>query len=276
LGSCAPAAAGTDPKNECADQRGTNPCGLDGTCDGSGACHYVASGTVCQGQSCTAHVVDLPHTCDGAGTCQAGGTVDCTPYQCAGASCATSCAVDADCVAGYYCTGGGTCAPQKDPGDTCSRDGECGGSAVCSVDGVCCDSLCNGTCESCTAVPGTCTPYAQDTDPENECGLCGSCNGSGACRNTPAGLDPKNQCNETPSSTCGTRDWCDGNGQCDFWAAGTVCGSASCNGALANPPPECDGGGNCNAQTPVDCSPYLCQNGACRRRFAARPRHSGG
>src|SRR5262249_36193554 len=52
---------------------------------------------------------------------------------------------------------------------TCTMASQCP-TGFC-VDGVCCNSACNGTCESC-AVPGslgTCTAVPDGTDPDGEC-----------------------------------------------------------------------------------------------------------
>lgn len=54
-------------------------------------------------------------------------------------------------------------------GGGCTGDSECA-SGFCT-DGVCCESRCDGTCETCSAPgsAGTCTPHAAGTDPEIEC-----------------------------------------------------------------------------------------------------------
>jgi hypothetical protein len=75
-------------------------------------------------------------------------------------------------------------------GSTCTAASECG-SGFC-VDGVCCTSVCAGTCSACVSVKtgaadGTCAPITTNTDPDDECvataGTCetGVCNGAGAC-----------------------------------------------------------------------------------------------
>jgi hypothetical protein len=69
---------------------------------------------------------------------------------------------------------------KKADGIGCGDDAECQ-SALC-VDGVCCESACDGTCETCdlAAAEGTCSPQAPGTDPDGECGE-GLCSGAAAC-----------------------------------------------------------------------------------------------
>src|SRR5262245_24558190 len=58
---------------------------------------------------------------------------------------------------------------KKDLGATCASGDECG-SGQC-VDGVCCESACNGVCEACnlpTSV-GKCAAVAAGEDPAKEC-----------------------------------------------------------------------------------------------------------
>lgn len=76
-------------------------------------------------------------------------------------------------------------------GHACTSDDECG-SGFCT-DGVCCETACDGSCESC-AGPGSkgiCLPHEAGTDPEQECGAPAcengqqetfSCDGAGACQ----------------------------------------------------------------------------------------------
>ena len=52
-GTCSPAAAGSDPFNQCADVGATNPCGTNGSCDGAGACQFYSAGTNCAPASCS-------------------------------------------------------------------------------------------------------------------------------------------------------------------------------------------------------------------------------
>jgi hypothetical protein len=89
------------------------------------------------------------------------------------------------------------------------------------VDGVCCESACDGICVSCNQAgqAGKCSAYTAGSDPQKECGL-----GSGVCRST-----------------------CNGAGACDYPQYGTPCGTCK----------ECDGTGACT----VDVDPVACAGG---------------
>lgn len=73
--------------------------------------------------------------------------------------------------------GGSTTLPD---GAACSDAGACT-SGFC-VDGVCCASACEATCNSCnlTGDEGTCAPDVAGTDPDGAC-TSGSCDGGGTC-----------------------------------------------------------------------------------------------
>jgi hypothetical protein len=78
------------------------------------------------------------------------------------------------------CNGAGGCVSPPG-GQPCSDDVHCG-SGHCD-DGVCCDSNCNGLCESCNqrSAMGTCQPIPASRDPDRECPGCSRCNGQRAC-----------------------------------------------------------------------------------------------
>jgi hypothetical protein len=130
-GTCAPVPAGSDPGNDCI-QDPINTCGLDGTCDGSGACRNYPVGTVC-GTSCTGPETLQSMVCDGAGTCGAGAQISCVPYKCdpTAAACYTSCTSDAQCsryvcdIVNSICMT--SCATVADcqPGYKCLPNGKC-------------------------------------------------------------------------------------------------------------------------------------------------------
>jgi hypothetical protein len=137
-GLCQPVLAGM-PDAACVASPATS-CGLDGICDGLGACALWPSGTSCAAApSCVGSTVVTPTTCDGAGTCSKT-TVDCGIYACvAGACTVPPCAADADCSAGYICDqtiAPPDCQTPHISGDVCTRDPECL-SGTCLGGGVC-------------------------------------------------------------------------------------------------------------------------------------------
>lgn len=129
------------------------------------------------------------------------------------------------------CNEAGTCV-QREQGDECSDDDECT-TGFCS-DGHCCDSACNGQCESCAAAGslGVCVPV---TTPRTPCGGTGSCAG-----------------------------FCDGTAQnrssCTFPGESTTCGSpASCTNSTFTSAGTCSGTGACEAGTMMSCM-YGCRS----------------
>lgn len=120
------------------------------------------------------------------------------------------------------------------PGTLCSQGGECA-SGFC-VDGVCCESACEGACFSCavSGSEGLCAPVPDGRDLRHACaaGICGgACDGQGACRYPGA------------EKSCGER----------------VCAADSVQRAA------CDGKGACGLLL-APCAPYACRSGACLSR----------
>ena len=115
-------------------------------------------GRPCAAASCTGSTLTAARSCNGTGTCQTATTSMCNPYACNATACRTTCTVNADCVAPFTCIGG-SCA-KKAAGVACGVGGECL-SGFCAQ-GVCCDSACGGTCQSCAlaGTVGTCTNVA--------------------------------------------------------------------------------------------------------------------
>src|SRR5262249_3955122 len=137
----------------------TNPCGQLAACTGNGtgvgSCAKVPNGTSCGPTSCSGSNV-TGQICDGNGTCTTQTNVPCAPYTCSGSKCTSPCAGDGDCASGYYCSNpgsSGTCVAKSGPSLGCSAADQCT-TSFCSPDGVCCDSPCNGQCESCSE-PGS-------------------------------------------------------------------------------------------------------------------------
>jgi hypothetical protein len=119
-GLCWPIAAGADPGNECAASAPAS-CGLDGFCNGAGACRQHVAGTTCTAGSCTGSTATNTATCDGIGHCGAAGTHECSPYLCGAGTCRTSCTAMTDCKAGYVCTSM-ACVPATPPPDAGAPD----------------------------------------------------------------------------------------------------------------------------------------------------------
>jgi hypothetical protein len=262
-GSCRDVGEGLDPMGDC-EQELRSTCGRDGACDGAGSCRRWSSGTVCVEQSCAAGEQFHAHLCDGMGTCVSGGTSLCHPYVCqANWGCHTSCVTSAHCTADAACVGG-VCEAGRPQGSTCTVHAECQ-SGFC-VDGYCCNVPCGGACQSCAVLPGVCSPFLPNTDPEGECGFCRACDGVGACTWATTGTDPGHSCAGTSQSTCGLDGSCDGTGACRMWQAGTVCQAQKCLGTQLHPADLCDGLGGCVDSGTQSCSPYWCNasGSACR------------
>jgi hypothetical protein len=243
IGTCMNVPVGADPRDECPDD-GVAGCMRDGFCDGTGSCALYARGTICGAQTCAASTVTHAALCDGDGTCGGTTTDSCGQYLCGGdGKCRSTCATNADCVAGAACVNG-SCGP-KPPGALCSAGGECA-STVCAQ-GVCCKTACAGTCKSC-AIAGS----------------------EGECINAPSGADPLSQCADQGATTCGTDGTCDGAGACRQYSGATTCADATCTGSTATPSRTCNGAGVCLMALPVSCAPYLCGGGgACRTSCAS-------
>jgi len=158
--------------------------------------------------------------------------------QCSMGTCPTQCDSSHACVDGYYCSGNHTCQPVKGQGVRCNARGECANGLPC-VDGVCCESACPGSCESCDQQghEGICLPRATGDAPHA---------GHPAC---PVSAD----------TSCAAA--CDGRTttHCVFPAAGSSCGGpATCTADGLQPPSECDGRGTCEEPAPVSCGPFAC------------------
>lgn len=222
-GKCAPIPAGNDPDNEC-NTDPAKPCGLDGTCNGAGACRMTAANTPCGAAACASPSTFTPaRTCNGTGTCGEVTARACTGgLTCASTSaCKTMCTVDADCVSGNYCSAG-ACLPKKGGGVSCNTGAECS-TGFCSGDKRCCNAACNasGGCQSCTT--GTCTTSGavcsnacvNTMTDVNNCGMCGTkctnklgtggvakCSGGGCAEACGPNLMV---CNGTPKSCMSSR-----------------------------------------------------------------------
>jgi len=256
-GACKDVAQGEDTKGDCEEMEESS-CGYDGTCNGAGMCAYWAEQTVCEEQTCTDHTLYEVDYCSGLGVCVDGGTMDCCPYVCGDDECRAVCAADQHCCGGFYCSEQ-ACLAKKADGTVCDAAGECE-SGLC-VDGVCCNTNCDGLCEGCNedGNAGICTLFAADSDPENDCSPCSVCSGSGnSCVNVPNGEDPAGDCTETEKSSCGYDGTCNGAGMCALWADGTTCEAGSCEDGLSHVEDTCDGVGACEDSGTESCEPFVC------------------
>ena len=239
-GLCRPITAGSDPDNECTADTQTS-CGLDGVCDGAGACRKWINGTACSSETCTGSTDTPARTCDGAGTCRAATTASCGNYVCGATSCKTSCLSNADCSTSTFCSAAGHCIAPQTNGASCTAGSQC--SSGSCVDGVCCESACGNLCNACASAK----TGAAD----------------GLCRPVTAGTDPDSECAADPIASCAHDGTCDGAGACRLYPAGTGCTNESCTGSTDTRPRVCDGAGTCLAATTASCAPYVCGATSC-------------
>lgn len=115
---------------------------------------------------------------------------------------------------------------------TCTDDSACA-SGLC-VDGYCCESECQGSCQSC-AVPGS----------------------EGKCTPVPTGKDPRGDCAGSSTDCLGS---CDGSGACAFPDATKSCGATTCAaGELSIG--SCDAQGGCKVDK-KSCGGLACADGS--------------
>jgi hypothetical protein len=211
------------------------------------------------------------------GTCAKQPAMPCGLFKCdaTNTACLTVCQNDAACIAGTYCDiADNTCKPVAGTGNPCNNGGECG-SGNC-VDGVCCNTACNGLCEVCNdpASKGLCIGVASGTDPANECAGGEACNGLGACAKPQAATCAVNA--DCLSGICEDLVCCDVEcagacERCDLGAGKGTCGFvpqnmqvSGCTGSQA-----CDGNGGCKnvvgqpCGSNGECLSGFCQDGYC-------------
>jgi MYXO-CTERM domain-containing protein len=212
-----------------------------GKCDGTNrlSCAYPAAGTSCRDASCTNDNATLADFCNGTGSCPPARVQACAPNSCnaAGTLCDSGCLVDNDCAANQYCAGG-VCAPKLKNGSSCSDSNQCLGPCV---DGVCCNTACDGQCEACDlpANPGTCTAVTGTPH-----GLRAQCTSDGS---TCAG-----QCNGTLTTAC------------TYPATTVSCFAGTCAAGLATLAANCDGHGSCPKDLTEACSTGTCAGTVCQ------------
>lgn len=126
--------------------------------------------------------------------------------------------------------------------------GTCRGTVT---DGFCCESACDGPCESCfeadTGEPdGQCVPVPKGEKPPE--------------RKQTAG----NGCVKASPESCGQTGTCDGQGECALYGSDTQCSPPSCSDGQQTPAGQCDGKQNCVVPDKSECEPYICGENACR------------
>jgi len=225
----------------------TDP-GPNSTCNGSSVCDGMGNCKVLTGQSCLNNNQCLSGFCADGVCCNAPCTETCRSCNLMGTV--------------GTCTLVGQGIADPGPGSTCEGDSACDGNGICKVllgkqctngaqclssscvDGVCCSTLCDGTCRACSNVK----TGAAD----------------GTCAFITNGTDPDSDCSQQPSSTCGTTGLCNGAGSCSLYANNTVCASAVCTDSITLQNADlCDGTGSCVDKSTTNCSPYICSGTAC-------------
>ncbi len=238
-GICSFVPAGDKPRTDAVcPLSDVSSCGLDGTCNGAGACRKYVAGSVCTAGVCDGATVKGIDLCDGQGRCKPGPATSCVPFNCDAKTnaCATSCRGDSDCAGGVKCVSG-SCGP-KPGGASCSKDGDCA-SGYCA-DRICCNVACKAACVSCNQPgrEGTCWPVAANQ------------------------VDPHTICRNDGQASCGQTSRCDGLGSCARYAPETICVSPTCAGDRLMTAGTCNGLGTCRAPGVQICAPFKCNGGA--------------
>jgi len=250
-------------------------CGSDLDCDAYDAAPACLVAPTCQGNSaqgicnpqnqCETQFLDDDSGCDSlveANTCY-----PYLPVYCSGATdqsaptCPSTCASNADCAASNYCDGSNSCVPKEANGSVCATSSACQ-SGYCS-DSRCCDSACDGTCESCN-LPGnvgSCLYIAAGQDPDSEC-LGFSCD---AFYWAWSGRTCYYRADVSASTAT-----CNGAGACQ--AAGSLCPSQGQGSIFIICDPVCQvsTGGTCSGTTAGTCTnvnpgTQTCGIGECER-----------
>jgi hypothetical protein len=151
-------------------------------------------------------------------------------------------------------------------GVTCMAGTDCI-SGNCA-DGVCCDTPCDGVCESCNqaGLVGACSPAMTGTDPDHDCIAKlapapddGGINDDGGIMSMPPPMA------DNPGACGGS---CDGMRACAFADTTTSCGTPVCAATATVGSFFCDGAGTCNEKD-TGCTDYNCNMGACRTLCSA-------
>lgn len=157
----------------------------------------------------------------------------------------------------------------KADGQTCGAGAECN-SGSC-VDGVCCESACDQTCEACN-VPGQvgkCAPIPDGEDPASECPttpLPDAGVPEGGDPDAGDGGDLDGSVYVTPDGGVTLEDnqcagKCDGKRACKYAGAERTCGTITCGSTTTQGRAACDGAGHC-LYGYEECKAYACPDGS--------------
>jgi hypothetical protein len=236
-GSCTAAAPVTCAPYICSGNACLTSCGgSDANCVG---------GYYCAGNTCTLKK-GLGSGCSAGNQCGSNNCVDgvcCSSSSCgqclncaAGSGMCTAVVTNGDDLTPNTCTGASTC----DAMGACKlKDGQgCGGGTACAsgfcVNGVCCNSSCNGGAPACSGnsvVPNTCS--------------------TGNCNVTPTNCNANYTCDPNPTPTCATS---------------CTCATAPCQDATRCASTAWCDGAACQAQLPAmsPCTQgFQCMSGNC-------------
>lgn len=289
----------TNPPNACENNSGCGSSGTGCSCNASGACLRGQGSTCSAANQCLSGNCVDGVCCDSActGPCKACTAALSTSSQ--NGVCANIAALSTDTSPTTTCGGstgcsGSDCVCQPGTGSCLDRAGTCATAADCPgdfcVENQCCDSACNGVCESCLAAltasaDGVCAPIdvsppAPDSQPAT------LCTGSEGCAGDNCACQPNTaSCLGDRGSTCTSDSQCIlGNcvdGVCCESACNAACDACSsaltgaadgfCRDILASGTPDndpagactgtsaCDGSGNCERIQGQSCS----SNGQC-------------
>jgi MYXO-CTERM domain-containing protein len=248
-GSCVNLKAGSQDMSATVTCAGAQYCDAAGTCQSGKKANGLActAATECGSNFCVDGVCCGSSCTDACYRCDLSGTGACTGVLTGG----TDPTAAVPCTAPNYCTSERKCTAGKKPnGAVCTVDNECG-SNFC-VDGTCCESGCQGKCQTCANATGTCKLVEDGKDPRKSCtnngalnaACAGTCDGKGACRYKPAGL----ACSEAGCQSDGfirEAGMCDGAGNCKAEEVKTM----MCNGFRCYVDPA-DGKSKCK----TDCA----------------------
>jgi hypothetical protein len=269
-GTCGNVKPGLDHGSFCANTPPNVATCIAAVCNGQGTC-AAANGVQCNAVTCVntgtigQYTSTLAsQTCDGTtvGSCPVHSSACAGGYDCNSGACRTSCTVDADCLATYFCNVGATTCTARLANGTAGCANNITGNTVLSDQ--CTSNVCaSGTCRQCSS--GRECTVAAAACTANACAACSStgncttpglgdacasgtctCSGGAACIN-PRALN----CTGGGTKTC----QCGTSGACPV---GQYCtGSANTDNCLMAPNQPCQGN--------TDCISGTCTAGACAR-----------